>query len=707
MFPSLHIEEQLQKAPKQSISGKSLLFDTKKARPSMTPATVTKATVKKIVKAKARKSSISGHLKAYDCSASEGLSSDMPAAQPRDDQGPQASTVSPPSQKINKGSMIKKLAKASLSKSFSFLKKSRLTRAGGRVPGDSSSQDSMNGNGTMPLKGKVIKRKTPVAKLRSSKNSSPDARTSAKAGNTSSEMATKKPEVVAKDMEDEAVAGESESSSGHHGSDSKKHAKVLKKTDSSGVKVMTSPRPRSVSPIKAVSRLSYSGRRARAQRTALKRKSEEVSFVVKKKLCFDQDQDVEKLPKDKDPVESDINPAEAPMDYQEATATGDNLEPVDMDITKPEDVSKSEEPAKNVSKFEEPTKDISKSEGPVKTTSKVEEIVQDAEFDYMMIGNVADPSTQQQASKNNHSSDITEKNDDDSFDKAGASKRVRTVESRGKGRDAKSKKSDKVLFSESMMEECEAEARIPDATEDSLLAAAKVPTFDDIYKKPKVLASRKSIVQRKSPRKLKDQEPSPVKLTRASSKKFFKTKSQDLSSDKVKIAATTEKKRPYQKKTTPKSKASPVADPYSIWSPSPKTKRGPPRASYGQSRKRRTAGSKRRSEKLFSDESDKESVGLQRAISKSLPDYVFFNKDAGGDSANASLNINTIVTSKTPSSLKKRNPNNVSKSTLKCLEHVVGVLDCFADQVDGVSKIVLKDICFFITEKSDALILNQ
>ena len=35
-----------------------------------------------------------------------------------------------------------------------------------------------------------------------------------------------------------------------------------------------------------------------------------------------------------------------------------------------------------------------------------------------------------------------------------------------------------------------------------------------------------------------------------------------------------------------------------------------------------------------------------------------------------------------------------------------GVIDSLADHVDGVSRIVLKNISFFITEKCDMLVIN-
>ena len=59
-----------------------------------------------------------------------------------------------------------------------------------------------------------------------------------------------------------------------------------------------------------------------------------------------------------------------------------------------------------------------------------------------------------------------------------------------------------------------------------------------------------------------------------------------------------------------------------------------------------------------------------------------------------------------PSQTSKKSSKEVPKKTLVFLEHITGVIDSLTDHVDGVSRIVLKDISFFITEKCDMLVVD-
>ena len=701
MFSSLTIEEEHQRVFKQSISGQACLLDTNKARSAKTNAkpVSTAAAVKK--QTKVRKESISGHLKAYDCSVSDGLSDLHPAQNHQEQEYGSPAALNPSSLKKTQGSKMKKLAKASLSKSLGFLKNSRLSKAKGKACGESSSQDSANGNMTLPLKGEVLKKKSPVTrKPRTSMSMAASSTAGAEAGTREPNLKQSRSNMTSQDPHAKV-----EKARGHtkdadvqcQGKDSNiepirknpsesRDPDEEKSVDGSSSNTIASPRNKKGSPMLAYSRLSYSGRRARAQRKSLKRKSEEVSNMVKKKLCFDLET---KEDCNKDPIESDINPAETPLDHQDDV--GDNLVSVDMDITKAEESIKGD--------------DVNVAAASVNNPIPLSEPC-----------DVQEPKDVDESSKYLHGKDNGLDNNTTVINNKDISKSTKDEKSKGLNRATKKRKTDSVkfLFSESVMEdvESESEVRVPDVNDISMTAAkGTLPTFDEIYKKPKVkaLSTRKSSVLRRSPRKIEgDKEASHVELSGTSSKKFFKTKSQDLAADKTADLVTAAKKKPAPASKGKISKGK-ATDPFSIWSPSPspKVKRGPPRASYGQGRRRRTTGSKRRSEKLFSDDSDKESVGLQRVMSKSMPDYVFVNKDAAGDSADASFNINNHQTRKKAKSSSKGPPSKAAKATMKFLDHVVGVLDSFTEQVDGVSQLVLKDICFFITEKTDMLILNQ
>ena len=73
--------------------------------------------------------------------------------------------------------------------------------------------------------------------------------------------------------------------------------------------------------------------------------------------------------------------------------------------------------------------------------------------------------------------------------------KAKVVVTRGRVGNARSRKSDSVkfLFSDSMMEDCESEVRVPEAKDKSMTSAKKsIPTFDKIYKRPKAKGSTTS-----------------------------------------------------------------------------------------------------------------------------------------------------------------------------------------------------------------------
>merc|ERR1719323_746346 len=97
---------------------------------------------------------------------------------------------------------------------------------------------------------------------------------------------------------------------------------------------------------------------------------------------------------------------------------------------------------------------------------------------------------------------------------------------------------------------------------------------------------------------------------------------------------------------------------------------------------------------MFSDDSDQDSP---KTPAKTFPDYTFpdytfvKHQPAAGDSS-TSLHVDKSTKKTKPSQISKKSSKEVPKKTLVFLEHITGVIDSLTDHVDGVSRIVLKDI---------------
>merc|ERR1711868_243365 len=128
--------------------------------------------------------------------------------------------------------------------------------------------------------------------------------------------------------------------------------------------------------------------------------------------------------------------------------------------------------------------------------------------------------------------------------------------------------------------------------------------------------------------------------------------------------------------------------------------------SFGKAMKNKPIGSKIRSEKLFSDDSDVE----EPKVCTPLEDYTINVNNGGGDSIKKKSAQNSTLLSTTlgdhgTSSRRTKRAQNV-KEAQKFLEHVSGVIDLYGRSQEGVTRKVLMDLAFYITEKNDILAMQ-
>ena len=159
----------------------------------------------------------------------------------------------------------------------------------------------------------------------------------------------------------------------------------------------------------------------------------------------------------------------------------------------------------------------------------------------------------------------------------------------------KKRKSSKALFSESILDS-EAEVQVSDSNE---LRPELIPTYDQTYRRVESKPSFKSGATTK---------PSYVEALDSSStlnpdKKFFKEKDSDKPYEFPKPSISSKPKRTYKRRPSTTTKAA-TDDPYSFTSNPSKGRR----SSYLQQKRRVTGSSKRRSDKLFSDDEGGDSV---------------------------------------------------------------------------------------------------
>ena len=208
-----------------------------------------------------------------------------------------------------------------------------------------------------------------------------------------------------------------------------------------------------------------------------------------------------------------------------------------------------------------------------------------------------------------------------------------------------------------------------------------VPTYDDIHKKKRSTVSfaDMSVASPKKPLSRKNMNSS-----------FGGTSKRNQRNS---VLDKTSSKRP-----------SKVSDPYEL-SISPKVSRK--FTSFSKQMKKKSYGSKRRSRKLFSDDSD---VEEETKPSTPLPDYSIAVNN-GGDSctkkrADSSHYLSSTLNGDPTTSFRRtKKPQNVKESQ-KFLEHVSGVLDMYARSQEGVARKVMMDIAFYITEKNDVLAMQ-
>merc|ERR1712025_590847 len=164
-------------------------------------------------------------------------------------------------------------------------------------------------------------------------------------------------------------------------------------------------------------------------------------------------------------------------------------------------------------------------------------------------------------------------------------------------------------------------------------------------------------------------------------------------------------KRIYNRRNSSFSKANPKKslkgkDPYDL-SISPKVS-----SKFSSFKmKKKSYGSKRRSTKLFSDDSEVEEPKVCTPLEDCTIDI-----NNGGDSikknrAQNSTLLSTTIGDHGTSSRRTKKPQNV-KEAQKFLEHVSGVIDMYGRSQEGVTRKVLMDLAFYITEKNDILAMQ-
>merc|ERR1712098_290077 len=160
-----------------------------------------------------------------------------------------------------------------------------------------------------------------------------------------------------------------------------------------------------------------------------------------------------------------------------------------------------------------------------------------------------------------------------------------------------------------------------------------------------------------------------------------------------KVSPTVAKVKPrrsYQRRkttSTPKTKARKTLDPFHL-SITPQPKKAP-KSTKKSTQKKKPAP---RSKKIFSDDSVVDSV--KRTPEKTFSPYTLKVQDAGDKSLDTTFKPEKAT----------REQRVTRNKVLKFLEHVSGLLSAAAEFEDRVSRSVLRDIAFYIEEKTDDLV---
>ena len=449
-------------------------------------------------------------------------------------------------------------------------------------------------------------------------------------------------------------------------------------------------------------RLSYSGRRIRAQRKAIKRKSENPDIpIVKKKICFDG-ADGGKIFQEKD------SEGKEPKSHN----VGEIASPREDKTPVP---GKPKQAAKSLLSdwdeiFNEPLlqdKDLSESI-PVGADKEVDgkcKIVEDVapEATKSQAGEAANVVLSQQNNPepivDNIPAPAKPVEDDDK-----SKRKSILINGCGNGvggeLSKKKKRSSKVLFSETVLDSEADQVSVDDNNE---LRPEVIPTYDQTYRRVESKPNSKSGPTSKTPQV----NPMDCSSTLNSSKKFFKEKVDETHYEFSKPSIS-KPKRTYQRRPSgsTQSVTNSTGDPYSFSSnPQPKGNR----RSYLPQRRRATAPSKRRSDKLFSDDEGGDSV--KGSPEKSFVDSGLRISDVGdmGDTGCEEVTNSTLNEERKLSkyaSRRKSTNKEISKQTLLMLDHMSGMLKAVANMSEGTSKKVLSDISFFIMQQSNILVLE-
>ena len=463
-------------------------------------------------------------------------------------------------------------------------------------------------------------------------------------------------------------------------------------------------------------RLSYSGRRIRAQRKALKRKSENPEIpVVRKKICFDE-VDMGKVNQGRKNSQN-IEPK--------------NNEEITKDANAKKDNGEVSEPGKSTTKsllsdwddiFNEPLEENELSENihvvPDKKAGGQKKDVEDkapevtkpsaipeshkAKLQIKSIQKVnSDPIMDTIPAPAQSKNQMTRDKEDETSKKTSTLKKG----SSKAGQPTKEKRrSSKILFSETILD---SEADVVKVGDSSELRPETIPTYDQTYRRVESKQGFKSVAT------TKPSEVDPMELDSIlnSDKKFFKEKgpAPEKASDFLQHSTSSKPKRTYQRRPSGTTKST-AKDPYSFTSNPPKGRR----SSYLQlqQKKRLTGSSKRRSEKLFSDDEGDNSVkgspektfgdsGLRISDFGDMGDTGFEEQEAATSTLQGRKSLANY------SSRRRSTNKEMSKQTLRMLEHLSGMLKAIGNMSEGISKKVLSDVSFFIVQQSDLLVLEQ
>jgi len=457
-------------------------------------------------------------------------------------------------------------------------------------------------------------------------------------------------------------------------------------------------------------RLSYSGRRIRAQRKALKRKSENPEIpVVRKKICFDEadtgkviqgrknSQNIE--PKSNEELNASNakkDNGKAPVPVPGKSTAKSLLSDWDDIFNDPIEENELSEtihvvPDAKGGGQKEAVKDsapetIKPSVISESHKSKLDAGIQQNDPDHIE-ENIPNPAQSEDP--------IRDKEDESS--KAMSAPNTDSSAAGAREPTKKKRKSSKVLFSETILD---SEADLVQVSDSNELRPEVVPTYDQTYRR---VASKPSFKSGSTTK------PSKVDSLDSSSilnpeKKFFKEKDSDKPYEFLKPSSSSKPKRTYQRRPSTTTKSA-TKDPYSFTGNPPKGRR----SSYLQQKRRVTGSSKRRSDKLFSDDEGGDSV--QGSPEKTFGDSGLRISDVGDtgiEEEEAAANSTLQEKKPTSSYSSRRRPNNkeMSKQTLVMLEHMSGMLKAVANMSEGISKKVLSDVSFFIVQKSDLLVLE-